>query len=110
MTKEDRKFCYLCFPCWLCCCISDTNGDFKWRCSEEFCDNYYCNDCCSAKKCILFFAYVFLIFIASIVFIFTYAKYDDDLNEITYQIEKVLNSKLIYSLKIKHYVILMKRN
>ena len=101
MTKEDRKFCYLCFPCWLCCCISDTNGDFKWRCSEEFCDNYYCKDCCSAKKCILFFAYVFLIFIASIVFIFTYAKYDDDLNEITYQIEKVLNSKLIYSFKNK---------
>lgn len=44
-----------------------------------------------------------MVFIASIIFTFTYEKYvdDDDLNEIIYQIEKTLNSKLIYSLKNK---------
>jgi len=36
-----------------------------------------------------------------VIFIFTYKNYDEDINDIAYEIEKTLNTKLINSIKNK---------
>ena len=86
----------ICSPCLLigCCCCG---------CGEGLKDKYqklYCTNC-SIMKFIIYLIYLVIIFILSIIFIFPYKKYDDDSNEIAYEIEKTLNSKLIYSFKNK---------
>ena len=86
--------CIVCCPCYCikCCC-----------CSEEMkksSNKLYCEDC-STKKFMIYLIYLLIIFLAFFEFTFTYEKYDDDFNEIIYQIEKTLNSKLIYSFKNK---------
>ena len=105
LSCSEIFVCIICFPCISiasCFCDEDEQGKTKCRCSKECCYKIYCHNC-SSKKYIIYFFYLGMVFIASIIFTFTYEKYDDDLNEIIYQIEKTLNS-----IKIKLYVIIMK--
>ena len=89
-----------CWPCLLIKCLCGCENDSEKNKSYEDCFERYLKNC-SLNKFIIYLIYIAIIFISSSIFIFTYQKYDDDLNEIIYQIEKTLNSKLIYSFKNK---------
>jgi len=90
-----HECCCLCFCCCQACCS---------YCFSSCCSFF---SCCENKKCqsknsfLLYFIYLGIIFLSSIIFIFTYKKYDEDINDISYEIEKTLNTKIIYSIKNK---------
>ena len=89
-------FCECCqCCCWICdaCCYACCN----------YCLSLCCKDkkSCSINSFLLYFIYLGIIFLLSIIFIFTYEKYGEDINDISYEIEKTLNTKIIYSIKNK---------
>lgn len=85
-----------CCPCLLCCL-----GIPKDCCECEECKILGKRKKCNKTKLYLYFLYLGIIFLLSIVFIFTYKLYEEDFEELLYEVEKNLNSKLIYSFKNK---------
>ena len=77
-------FCFCC--CKICCPCEDNNSK---------------NCKCTIKSFYLYFIYQLIIFLLMVIFIFTYKNYDEDINDIAYEIEKTLNIKLINSIKNK---------
>lgn len=98
----DRDLFYICFCVYCCPC---ENGCSCEKCCCEKC----CEECgsleirgeCNKKKLFLYFLYLGIIFILSFIFIFNYKIYEEDFEELLYEVEKNLNSKLIYSFKSK---------